>query len=67
MFIAQKIKCYNRMHQCKRSSDNRLFRKNNKATNLQYAIINYQFKKGVYVVKSIMNNGEIKTERLVVE
>jgi hypothetical protein len=39
-----------------------------KIINNQSTIINVQgFVKGIYVVKPIMSNGDIKTEKLVVE
>lgn len=34
---------------------------------LPLSINTKQFAKGIYVVKAIMNNGDIKTEKLVVE
>jgi phosphoribosylaminoimidazole (AIR) synthetase len=41
---------------------------NEKVINSQNATINVQgFAKGVYLVKAIMINGEIKTEKLIVE
>jgi hypothetical protein len=39
-----------------------------KIVNNQESIINVQrFSKGIYVVKAILMNGDIKTEKLVVE
>jgi hypothetical protein len=39
-----------------------------KIINNQSTIINVQgFTKGVYVVKAVMSNGDIKTEKLVLE
>ena len=35
--------------------------------NAQLSTINYQLAKGVYLVKVIMNNGEVKTSKLIIE